>query len=129
MTDYTENAFLTIHYKDKRRKLETWRVYANDGQVHIFDGSAWRTDYTLTTDERQQIRTKLESCGVFDADNLSGAGYYDTALLVWTWDLPDGVSGTLKNFAHPAEKHPAMDCVMDFLLDLEDTHLDIDTDT
>lgn len=122
-TDRAENAFLTIHYHDRRQNLETWRIYDKAGDVHIFDGKTWRTDYQLTPDEIIQVKDALERCGVLTATDISAEGVHDTATLEWRWSL-DGNIGTLSNRAYPARKHSATDCVMDMLLDFDDKYAD-----
>jgi hypothetical protein len=118
-----ESAFLSIHYVDRHSKLETWRIYGSDGQAHIYDGKDWRADYRLTPSEITQVQAALETCGVLSAKDISSEGVHDTATLTWEWTLPDGRTGTLQNRAYPAKTHPAMNCVMDMLLDIEELHL------
>jgi hypothetical protein len=120
------NAFLTIHYQDRRRELETWRIYDRAGPVHIFDGTAWRVDYHLTAAEILQVQAALVDCGVLTAVAISAKGVHDTATLIWEWSLPDGQTGILSNRAYPARKHPATDCVMALLLEIEAAYLDAD---
>lgn len=49
---------------------------------------------------------------------------HDATTLIWEWSLADGQVGTLTNRAYPAATHPATDCVMDVLLDLEDKYIE-----
>jgi hypothetical protein len=119
-----KNAFLTIHYKDSRRKLETWRIYDRNGEVHIFDGENWRTDYSLTADEIKRVQAALKDCNVLNAESISAGNVHDAATLIWEWSLPDGKTGTVTNRAYPAVKHPATECVMSMLLDIEDAYME-----
>jgi hypothetical protein len=112
-------AFLSIHYDDRRRNFSTWRVYYEDGHVDIFDGKSWWQPPRLTGDEIAQVKQMLDTCGIFAASNVTGEGIYDTAPITWRWRI-DGQQGELVNAAYPAQVHPAMDCVMNFLLELED---------
>ena len=118
-----KNAFLTIHYEDSRRKLETWRIYDRNGEVQIYDGTNWRSDYRLKADEIAQVQSALKDCGVLSANAIAAGNVHDAATLIWEWKLPDGKTGRLTNRAYPAVKHPAMECVMTILLDMEDAYL------
>jgi hypothetical protein len=122
-SERAKNAFLTIHYHDKRRDLETWRIYDRNGEVQIFDGENWRTDYNLTADEIQRVQAALQTCGVLTANDISSGNVHDAATMIWEWSLPDGKTGSVTNRAYPAVKHPATECVMSILLDMEDAYL------
>ena len=119
-----KNAFLTIHYKDSRRDLETWRIYDQKGEVQIYDGKTWRSDYSLTAAEIQRVHAALQTCGVLSANDITAGNVHDAATLIWEWSLPDGKSGTVTNRAYPAVKHPATECVMSMLLDIEDAYME-----
>lgn len=120
MTDpLPSGAFLSIQYADRRRNFTTWRVYYEDGRVEVYDGQSWWQPARLTAEQISQIKQKLADCGVFTAPDLSAEGIHDTAPITWRWRVDDQ-QGQLVNAAYPAKSHPAMDCVMDFLLDLED---------
>jgi hypothetical protein len=111
--------YLSIQYEDPPRGLVTWRVYERDGRVRVFDGGEWYVPCTFTSDEIERARRALVDCGVTTAADIPAPDdLQDAARVTWRWDL-DGRGGTLVNRAHPAESHPAMDCAMDVLLDLE----------
>lgn len=112
-------AFLSIHYLDRPRDFHTWRVYYEDGRVDIFDGKAWWQPRRLTADQVAQVKQALRDCGLLTASDLSGEGIHDAAPITWHWRVEDR-RGKLVNAAYPAKTHPAMECAMTLLLDLED---------
>jgi hypothetical protein len=113
-------AYLSIRYEDPPRGFETWRVYDDDGRVRVFDGSEWYVPCTFTPDEVARAQRALDDCGVTSAANIDAPpDLHDAARVTWRW-RGGGRSGSLVNNAHPARDHPAMDCAMDVLLELED---------
>jgi hypothetical protein len=112
-------AWLSIQYEDPPRGFVTWRVYEHDGRVRVFDGSEWYVPCTFTPADLARAQRALDECGVTEAKDVAAPpDLQDAARVTWRWDLGDR-RGTLVNHAHPAEDHPAMDCAMDVLLDLE----------
>lgn len=111
--------YLSIRYEDPPRRFTTWRVYEHDGRVRVFDGSEWYVPCTFTPADVARAQRALVDCGVTTAADIEAPpDLHDPARVTWRWSL-GGRSGTLVNRAHPARSHPAMDCAMDVLLDLE----------
>lgn len=112
-------AYLSIRYEDPPRGFVTWRVYEDDGRVRVFDGHEWYVPCTFTPDEVARAQRALDDCGVTSAADVGAPpGLHDPARVTWRWRVGSR-SGTLVNAAHPARDHPAMDCAMDVLLDIE----------
>jgi hypothetical protein len=112
-------AYLSIQYEDPPRGLITWRVYEHNGQVRIFDGNEWYVPCTFGPDDIARAQRALDDCGVTSAADVEAPpDLHDPARVTWRWSI-GGRSGALVNRAHPAEDHPAMDCAMDVLLELE----------
>ena len=111
--------YLSIQYEDPPRGFVTWRVYEHDGRVRVFDGSEWFVPCTFTPADVARAHRALDDCGVTTATDIAPpADLDDAARVTWRWNLGRR-RGTLVNRAHPAQDHPAMDCAMDVLLDLE----------
>ncbi|HMN98028.1 MAG TPA: hypothetical protein PKD59_01305 [Miltoncostaeaceae bacterium] len=112
-------AYLSIRYEDPPRRLVTWRVYERDGRVRVFDGEEWYVACTLDPDGMARAQRALDDCGVTSAADLEAPPHlHDPARVTWRWSI-GGRTGSLVNRAHPAVGHPAMDCAMDVLLDIE----------
>lgn len=112
-------AYLSIRYDDPPRRLVTWRVYERDGRVRVFDGTEWYEPCRFDPDDVAHAQRALEDCGVTTAADIEAPpDLHDPGRVTWRWSI-DGRTGSLVNRAHPAEAHPAMDCAMDVLLDLE----------
>ena len=112
-------AYLSIRYEDPPRGLVTWRVYERDGRVRVFDGEEWYVACSFTRADIARAQRALDDCGVTSAADIEAPpDLYDPARVTWRWSI-GGRTGSLVNRAHPAEGHPAMDCAMDVLLDLE----------
>lgn len=115
-----DDILLSIHYYDHKQDFETWRVYCLDGRLRIFDGHAWRLEKQFDDDDIQKIRQILRDCGLKEGEDLlPQKGTHDTARYRWRWRDDSGHVHEVVNHAYPAEKHPAMECAMDKLLDLE----------
>ena len=116
------SAILSVHYHDPQRDFHTWRLIQPDGAVQIFDGSAWRSAYALTPDDLQRVTQAVHDCGLPQAGPLHAPNVHDAAVYAVAWALPDGSRGEVVNHAYPAVKHPAMECLLDLLLDLEEDY-------
>ena len=113
-------AYLSIRYEDRPRAFVTWRVYDDDGRVRVFDGHEWYVPCTFSPDEVARAQRALDDCGVTSAADIEAPpDLHDAARVTWRWRV-GGRSGSLVNDAHPARDHPAMDCAMDVLLELEE---------
>lgn len=110
--------YLSTKYTDSHRRLTTERVYYNDGRVRVFDGKEWKLAHCLTQDQVQQLQDAIERCGVMTGEDIPKGDAYDTAVLRWRWNI-NGKTGELVNYAYPAFKHPAMDCVYAALREIE----------
>ncbi|MBI5880278.1 MAG: hypothetical protein HZB53_21720 [Chloroflexi bacterium] len=111
------DAFLATHYHERR--IETRRVYFNDGRVDAYDGAAWWRVCDLTADQVRQAQAAIRASGLLTARDMSAGGVYDTATLTYAWSL-DGQAGSVTNYAYPARKHPvfeALDRALDALVD------------
>jgi hypothetical protein len=112
-------AYLSIRYEDPPRGVVTWRVYEHDGRVRVFDGKEWYVPCSFTRADVARAQRALDDCGVTSAADIEAPpDLHDPARVTWRWSM-GGRTGSLVNRAHPAEGHPAMDCAMDVLLDLE----------
>ena len=112
-------AYLSIRYEDPPRGLVTWRVYERDGRVRVFDGQEWYVPCSFSPDDVARAQRALDDCGVTSAADIEAPpDLHDPARVTWRWSMGDR-TGSLVNRAHPAMGHPAMDCAMDVLLDLE----------
>jgi hypothetical protein len=112
-------AYLSIQYEDPPRGVVTWRVYERDGRVRVFDGTEWYVPCTFSPAHVARAQQALDDCGVTSAADIeTPPDLHDPARVTWRWSI-GGRGGSLVNRAHPAESHPAMDCAMDVLLDLE----------
>lgn len=116
------SAILSVHYHDPQRDLHTWRLLQPDGAVQIFDGSAWRSDYRLSSADLARVTQAVHDCGLPQAGALHAPDVHDAAVYAVAWALPDGSRGEVVNHAYPAVKHPAMECLLDLLLDLEEEY-------
>jgi hypothetical protein len=113
-------AYLSIQYEDPPRGFVTWRVYEHDGRVSVFDGQEWYVPCTFSPDEVARAQRALDDCGVTGAADIERPpDLHDPGRVTWRWRVGDR-SGALVNRAHPAQDHPAMDCAMGVLLELED---------
>lgn len=115
-----EDALLSIHYNDRRSNVQTWRIYYTDGRLMIYDGQTWRLETTFEASQMARIRPILAECGLPEAEDLHpGPDTHDTADYVWRWRDVDGKVHQVANHAYPAQEHPAQQCALDRLLDLE----------
>jgi len=103
-------AYFATHYQDRRRGVETRRVYYDDGRVEAFDGREWWRVCTFSPEQVRQAKDALRTSGLREADDLSADGVYDTAALTYRWSV-DGTQGSATNYAYPARKHPAFEQV------------------
>ena len=116
-----DDVLLRIHYNDRHRKIETWRIYHLDGRLRIYNGQFWRLETTLSKESLSRIRQIIAECALEQAkDMLPGEDTYDTAAYIWQWRDEQGQVHQLINRAYPAREHRATACAMDKLLDLED---------
>ncbi len=122
LAERLSTAYLSVHYHDPHRDLHTWRIYQRDGAVQLYDGQEWRVDYALTTDQIEHIQQAVADCGLPASLPLRAAGIHDTAVYTVAWELPDGISGEVANYAYPALTHVAIDCLMDVLLEIEEAY-------
>ena len=103
-------AYFATHYQDRRRGVETRRVYYDDGRVEAFDGHEWWRVCTFSPEQVQQAKAAVRASGLADGQDLSADGVYDTAALTYRWSVDDA-QGSATNYAYPARKHPAFEKV------------------
>ena len=103
-------AYFATHYRDRRRDIETRRVYYDDGRVEAFDGHEWWRVCQLSPEQVRQAKEAIRASGLASAQDLRAEGVYDTAALTYEWWL-DGASGRVTNYAYPARQHPAFEKV------------------
>lgn len=113
--DLPGGAYLATHYRDARRGVETRRVYYEDGRVEAFDGKEWWTVCTLAAAQVAAVKQAVSGSGILQAADLHAPAIRDTARLTYAWRLAGG-SGSVTNYAYPAQKHPAM-AAIDRLVD------------
>jgi hypothetical protein len=104
---------------DRRRNVETRRVYYDDGRVEAFDGKEWWRVCNFSDEQVQQAKEAIRVSGLMDAQDMTSKGVYDTATLTYSWSF-NGRQGSVTNFAYPARKHPAfekLDARLDVLVD------------
>ena len=103
-------AYFATRYRDRRRGVETRRVYYDDGRVEAFDGHEWWRVCDFSPEQVRQAQEAIRASGLFDAQDMTAEGVYDTAALTYAWWL-DGQQGSVTNYAYPARKHPAFEAV------------------
>jgi len=111
-------SYLASHYQDKRRKLETRRVYYEDGRVEAYDGREWWTVCRFSEAQVAQAKEVIRASGLLTATDLTAKGTYDTAALTYAWRL-DQETGQVTNWAYPARSQPAFTALEEQLDDLE----------
>ncbi len=101
-----EGSYLASRYRDVRRRLETRRVYYEDGRVDAFDGRDWWTVCHFSPDQVVRAKDMIRESGLLTAPDMTAEGFHDTATMTYTWQL-DGQHGSVTNRAYPARDHPA----------------------
>lgn len=110
-------AYLATRYREPR--IETRRIYFNDGRVEAFDGTEWWRVCDLAPEQVRQAQAAIRASGLMHATDLPAGDMRDTAALTYAWAL-DGQGGRVTNYAYPAVKHPAfeaLDRVLDALVE------------
>jgi hypothetical protein len=102
------DAYLATCYQDWRNKVVTRRIYYNNGRVEAFDGNAWWTVCRFSPLQTELAKKAIRKSGLAEAENLTAADVYDTAVLAYAWRL-DEKEGLVNNFAYPALDHPAFE--------------------
>ncbi len=100
------DSYLASHYVDRRRRLETRRVYYDDGRVEAFDGREWWQVCRFSPDQVERARQAVRASGLPGAEDLPAGKAHDTAALTYSWSL-DGQAGSVTNGAYPAREHAA----------------------
>jgi hypothetical protein len=117
--DIPAGAFLATHYHDARSRVETRRIYHDNGKVEAFDGKEWWTVAQLKAPQVAAVKKAIQESGMMDANDLHANDIKDTAVLTYAWHIA-GKSGSISNYAYPAKKHPAMtalDRIVDPIVD------------
>jgi hypothetical protein len=121
--DVPAEAYLATHYEDIRAKVETRRVYYNDGRVEAFDGKEWWSICQLAAAQVIVVKQAIRDSGIMHAADQGTGNIKDTAALTYAWHIGSN-KGSVTNFAYPAKKHPAMvalDRVIDPLVEAAKT--------
>lgn len=99
-------SYLASYYQDKRRQLETRRVYYEDGRVEAYDGREWWTVCHFSEAQMAQAKAAIRASGLLMASDMTAKGTHDTAALTYAWQL-DKQTGQVTNWAYPARSHSA----------------------
>lgn len=101
-----QGSYLASRYHDRRRHLETRRVYYEDGRVEAYDGQEWWTVCRFSEAQVAQAKAAIQASGLLTASDLTADGVHDAASLTYAWCLESEV-GQVTNWAYPARTHPA----------------------
>ncbi len=99
-------SYLASRYHDRRRRLQTGRVYYEDGRVEAFDGRRWWIVCRFSPEQVTEAKAAVRESGLLAAHDLTAQGVFDTAALTYAWNL-DSERGSVTNWAYPARQHPA----------------------
>jgi hypothetical protein len=117
--DLPAGSYLASRYHDPRRRLQTRRVYYEDGRVEAFDGREWWTVCHFSPDQVANAKEAIRFSGLNSATDLTAEGFHDTAALTYAWQFDDQ-HGRVTNWAYPARDLPAFVTLEERLNALED---------
>lgn len=101
-----QDSYLASRYQDRRRRLETRRVYYEDGRVEAYDGQEWWTVCRFSAAQIIQAKEAIQASGLPTAADLTDEQVYDAASLTYAWRFGEQ-TGQVTNWAYPARAHPA----------------------